>query len=128
MSDTPVDDGPAAVQPTRITLLSRSRALEISWADGHISVYPYPYLRWHCPCAECKGEFGRPGLLDIVDHLSPEKEALRQVELVGAYALQPVWQDGHDTGLFTFETLRDLCPCPTCDSERRMRWEQTERH
>lgn len=106
-------------QPKRITTLQRSKAVEICWADGHCSTYSYAYLRWHCPCAECRGEFGRPGRLDAIDHLAPEEEELRSLELVGAYGLQPVWANGHEIGIYAFETLRALCPCAACEA---LRW------
>ena len=43
---------------------------------------------------------------------------LQAIEPVGRYALRPVWRDGHDTGLFTYEYLRELCPCPECAADR----------
>ncbi|MCL5946418.1 MAG: DUF971 domain-containing protein [Chloroflexi bacterium] len=107
------------IQPERITILKQSKAVEIRWADGHCGTYSYAYLRWHCPCAECRGEFGRPGRLDAVDHLAPEEEELSSLEFVGAYALQPVWASGHEIGIYTFETLRALCPCSECEVLRQ---------
>jgi DUF971 family protein len=43
---------------------------------------------------------------------------LQDLEPVGRYAIKPVWRDGHDTGLFTYEYLRELCPCPECVADR----------
>ncbi len=44
---------------------------------------------------------------------------LLRAEPVGNYALSLIWSDGHSTGIYTWEYLRDLCPCPECDSARR---------
>lgn len=95
--------------------------LVIDWDDGHRSVYTFKHLREHCPCAMCREERQKP-----VDpfHVLSERELqaprdLRPVELtpVGRYAYKIVWNDGHDTGLFTLESLRALCQCPTCASQ-----------
>jgi DUF971 family protein len=82
--------------------------LAIKWADGSESFMPLERLRRACPCAGCKGE------IDILGNLykNPEKpyaaNAFKLVKLasVGGYAIQPVWADGHNTGIFSFEYLR----------------------
>jgi DUF971 family protein len=90
----------------------------IDWSDGHRSIYTWKHLRDNCPCAGCRGEFGQPP--DPFRILS-EKElsgpkVIRPVEIapVGRYAYKIVWNDGHDTGLYTLENLRALCQCPQC--------------
>jgi DUF971 family protein len=84
------------------------RLIRIEWTDGHESVYDFDRLRWACPCATCRGEMGRPGMLDQVDRLTPEQTELVDIEQVGRYALMPVWADGHNTGIFTYQYLREL--------------------
>jgi DUF971 family protein len=118
---------PTARRPPR---LDRARPIEIVadrpqgvlrvlWADRHESTYPFPVLRWNCPCAECAGEAGLPGRLQQVDHLEPAETTLRSVEAVGLYGIRPTWGDGHDTGIFGLELLRRLCPCPVCREEAK---------
>jgi len=84
--------------------------LAIKWDDGSESFIALEKLRRHCPCAGCKGE------MDIMGNLykGPERplsaDAFRLVRIanVGGYAVQPVWADGHATGLFSFEWLKRL--------------------
>ncbi len=88
--------------------------LEITWSDDHRSVYDFEYLRWRCPCAACQGEMGVPGSLAQVAELRPEQTQMAGIRTVGRYALQPIWQDGHDTGLYGLRLLRTICPCGEC--------------
>jgi len=106
--------------PSSIHADRQAGELQIVWADGHRSVYDFVSLRWLCPCAFCRGEAGQPGWLDSDPTLSPEQVTLSDISLVGHYALQPIWADGHGTGFYTFEHLRASCPCPE-DAERRAR-------
>jgi len=89
--------------------------LVIEWNDGHRGEYRWSHLRAHCPCAGCRGEQEQPP--DPFRILKPtELVPLKPVsfEPVGYYAYRIVWSDGHDSGLFTLEHLRDLCQCPAC--------------
>ena len=106
------------IEPTGITLHSSRKLVEVGWADGHVSSYPFELLRWGCPCAECRGEMGRPGLLDSPVALMPAQKELVDLQLVGRYAVQPRWADGHETGIYTFEDLRAMCPCEHCVRSR----------
>jgi DUF971 family protein len=82
--------------------------LAIQWPDGGESFIPLEALRRACPCAGCQGE------VDIMGNLykNPEQKLtaaafqLGRVIRVGGYAIQPVWADGHNTGIFSFEYLR----------------------
>lgn len=103
-----------SVEPTGITLLVDRKRVEISWADGHRSSYGFEFLRWGCPCAVCRGEMGRPGVLATTVALTPAQRELVDLQLVGYYGVQPRWADGHDTGIYTFEDLRAACPCAEC--------------
>jgi DUF971 family protein len=105
--------------PRKIKLDAGDNTLAIQWSDGHESFYPYRYLRSRCPCATCE-ETSPPveqpvGGLPILGQkpLHPER-----AELVGRYALQIYWSDGHSAGIYTFDHLRNLCPCPECTARR----------
>jgi DUF971 family protein len=82
--------------------------LAIKWDDGSESFIKLEVLRRACPCAGCKGE------MDIMGNLykSPDKPLapsafkLVRVGMVGGYAIQPLWGDGHGTGLYSFDYLR----------------------
>ena len=88
------------------------REFRITWEDGHASAYPARYLRERCPCAGCRDEWtGRP-LLDPAT--VPSDLGLKDARLVGNYAVQFVYTDGHTTGIYTFELLRRACPCSSC--------------
>lgn len=87
-------------------------AITITWAQDHVGVYPARDLRLACPCAGCVEEMsGRP-LLDP-DAVPTDVKPLT-VQLVGGYAMRITWSDGHDTGIYTWEHLAGLCPCPRC--------------
>jgi DUF971 family protein len=104
---TPVDIGPTA----------SGDALEIRWQDGHTSVFESRYLRLNCPCAGCVDEM--TGMRTLDPSVVPAGIYPTAIQYVGRYALQFVWSDGHDTGFYSFETLRKLCPCGKCGSEER---------
>jgi DUF971 family protein len=84
--------------------------LAIKWEDGTESFVKLEKLRRHCPCAGCKGE------VDIMGNLykNPDKPlsaaAFRLVRLTmaGGYAVQPLWGDGHGSGLYSFDYLRQV--------------------
>ena len=104
-------------QPTSFLLDEQDRKLYLSWDDGHETVYGWERLRWACPCAWCAGEGGLPGALANKQHLSQEETTLVNIEPVGRYGLTPVWEDGHRTGIYTYEKLRDLCECDICQQK-----------
>lgn len=85
--------------------------LAIRWDDGGESVVALEDLRRSCPCAHCSGEpdvtgrIRRPSRQPTYDERSFEA---RGWEMVGQYALQMVWGDGHDTGIYTWSLLREL--------------------
>ena len=97
--------------PTLVKRASPTRT-EITWNDGHFSVYPSWYLRENCPCANCVEEF--TGIRKLRKGSIPSGLERVNVEPVGNYALQFEWSDGHSTGIYTFEFLRQLCPCHQC--------------
>jgi DUF971 family protein len=107
--------------PLRIDANRAAGTLRVEWADGHVSSFDAPTLRWLCPCAYCRGEAGMPGWLDTNPSLTPDQVKLVDLSLVGNYAVQPLWGDGHHTGYHTFMLLRDRCPCDGCSAERATR-------
>jgi len=104
--------------PVRIHADRAARELQIGWADGHETRYDFVTLRWLCPCAFCRGEMGMPGWLDSKPTLSEAQTTLSSMELVGSYAVAPTWADGHHTGFYTFQRLREECPCPEDTAKR----------
>ena len=102
------------IKPKNITLNKTEGILEITWMDNQVCKYPLPELREACPCVECRGghqymtpEYDPDDILALTPARSYKVENL---ELVGNYALQPIWDDGHSTGLYTWEYLYKLCP------------------
>lgn len=94
--------------------------LLVNWDDGHSSLYSLPYLRTECPCAGCKGEvlFGkvyRPASLPV---FTPGMNEIQSMSPVGQYGIQTKWKDGHDTGIYSWDYLRLICPCEACTKVR----------
>ncbi|MBV8806002.1 MAG: DUF971 domain-containing protein [Sinobacteraceae bacterium] len=89
---------------TEIKVRNKSRLLEVSFADGSCFELPFEYLRVHSPSAEVKGH--GPGQEVLV--LGKENVGIRAVEPVGQYAVKIIFDDGHDTGLFTWRYLYEL--------------------
>lgn len=94
--------------PVEINHIKEKGLVRITWEDGHAGDYPRDYLRGYCPCAGCQGHGGQLKFIPVSD------AKLAEISTVGNYAIQFRWQDGHDTGIYTFEFLRALCPCPEC--------------
>jgi DUF971 family protein len=95
--------------PKNIELIGSE--LAVQWNDGSESFLPLRLLRGACPCAACGGE---PDVLgDIVRpevHYTPRSFELKKWQLIGGYALQPTWGDGHASGLYTYDYLRRIDP------------------
>jgi len=94
--------------PTNVDVDRARQVMEITWEDGARTTYTAEQLRWSCPCAECRGEAGAPGRLSRVKALSDEELRIKDVTLVGQYALQIAFESGHATGLYSFSLLRRL--------------------
>jgi DUF971 family protein len=84
--------------------------LAIKWEDGSETFISLENLRRACPCAGCKGESDIMGNLykGPDKPLTPASFRLQTLVQVGSYALQPVWGDGHNTGLYSFEYLEKV--------------------
>ncbi len=113
------------LEPRGVEAEDATNTLHIAWNDGHTTQHDIEHLRWLCPCAECRGEWGVPGTLDRTRHLTAQQTALTDVQPVGRYALMPVWGDGHRTGIYTFDYLRNNCECPACQAKRASRRAQS---
>ncbi len=88
----------------------------VEWSDGHHSLYDAKYLRINCGCAECVEEWSRRKLLDPVS--VPADIRAEDYLMVGRYAVQFLWSDTHYTGIYPFDTLRQLCQCDDCKVAR----------
>jgi DUF971 family protein len=79
--------------------------LAVKWDDGSESYIPLEKLRRCCPCAGCQGEKDILGnVYKNPEHpLSSDAFRLQRIVQVGGYAIQPVWADGHATGLYSFD-------------------------
>lgn len=86
-------------------------SVEVLWTDGHRSVYHNRYLRDRCPCATCRQRPVRS--LPILR--GADVHPLR-IAVVGRYAIGIEWSDRHTTSIYGYETLRQICPCETCQS------------
>ena len=95
------------VSPVNIQIIGGEIA--IAWNDGTETYLPLEVLRRHCPCAQCGGEPDVLGntMKPTVTHTAASFR-IRSFEVVGGYALQPVWEDGHGSGLYTFQSLQKL--------------------
>jgi len=99
-----MSSAPSEPLATQIRLRRASRLLEVSFADGSRFELPFEYLRVHSPSAEVKGH--GPGQEVLV--LGKENVGVAAIEPVGRYAVKLVFDDGHDTGLYTWKYLHEL--------------------
>jgi DUF971 family protein len=120
--------------------VSSGAGVDITWADGHSSHYNFAYLREECPCAMCNDErmkkaqgqekdqqlkkdnASHAAALPLSSPLLPlykPKLAAKSAHAVGNYAMQIDFNDGHATGIFSFDYLRTICPCQECAREYR---------
>jgi len=102
------------MRPTRIDVNRSESYLEIEWEDGAVCRYPLSHLREACPCVECRGGHENMGAANLPDNiltLQPMRSyGIEGIEPVGNYAIQPLWDDGHQTGIYTWGYLRRICP------------------
>jgi len=109
--------------------ISTGKGMDITWSDGHTSHYEFPYLRDLCPCALCNDEREKkarvgtlvsgPSSASAVLPMFKPKATARGAAPVGNYAIQIEFSDGHSTGIYSFEHLREICPCEICAREFR---------
>lgn len=105
-------------QPLSVDV-SLTQGITIAWTDGNTSHYAIPTLRAACPCATCADLHGTgerptavapPPPAALLPIFKPTGATLLSVQPVGRYALQLEFSDGHKTGIFTWEYLRELDP------------------
>jgi DUF971 family protein len=110
--------------------VSTGEGVEITWSDMHTSRYDFPYLRDHCPCALCNDEREKKakGGADSGSALLPmykPRVTAKSANAVGNYAVQIQFSDSHATGIFSFEHLREICPCEACARDFRSAAKET---
>jgi DUF971 family protein len=95
------------LEPTNVQQIGNE--LAIQWSDGIESFIDLQFLRRACPCAACGGE---PDVLGNIIRpnvsYSDNSFELEGFQIVGGYAIQPRWADGHNTGIYSFQYLRRL--------------------
>ena len=96
------------MKPKKIEI--KDNNLVIEWDDDSKSLISLKYLRDECPCAGCKGEtvllktYRPPEIKNITTGMYK----INDIKIVGGYAIQIFWKDGHNTGIYSWEYLRDL--------------------
>lgn len=103
--------------------LDRTRGLRIQWSDGSTGDIPLAALRRACPCATCRAEREERSRNPLAV-VAPVGDQSRMVtaetaELTGHYALRVVWKDGHNTGIYNFALLYELCQQAAAAGARR---------
>lgn len=114
-----------ATEPDHIAI-SKSKGIKIDWKDGHTSSYPLALLRDECPCASCTGAHGTEPQRTNYSKPDPApfqmyKPVLKMlgVEEVGSYAIRIAWNDGHGSGIYSWNHFRKICPCEVCRAARQ---------
>lgn len=97
------------MQPKQIKIFEKEKLL-IKWNDDSETILLLKYMRDECPCASCKGETillrtYRPPKPQII---SLDMYKVKSMEVVGGYAIQISWKDGHNTGIYSWEYIRQL--------------------
>jgi DUF971 family protein len=104
--------------------VSKSRGIDIDWKDGHHSFYPVVYLRDWCPCATCAGTHGTEPRKKTSEapanpfQMYTPRIKMDSIEQSGNYALHIAWNDGHSSGIYSWDYLRRVCPCEACKATR----------
>jgi DUF971 family protein len=116
---TPIDQ---RKKPTAVKIhVKTGTGVDITWADGHSSHFDFPFLRENCPCATCNDERAKkesapagPQLSSPLLPMYKPKPRAQSASQVGHYAIQISFNDGHSSGIFSYDYLRTMCPCPDC--------------
>jgi DUF971 family protein len=111
-------------KPTSVKIhVSNGAGVDVIWADGHASHYEFAYLREECPCATCNdardkkaalGEVASPFKSSPVLPMFKPKPRAQAATVMGNYAVQISFTDGHSTGIYSYDHLRNICPCAEC--------------
>ena len=86
------------------------------WSDGHLGRYAARDLRLACRCAGCVDEWTHQSLIRE-DHV-PQDVKPTAIQVMGNYALHIDWSDGHNTGIYSYDYLREVCACDECKAKR----------
>ncbi len=112
---------PISTNPEEINVSRAKREVHIRWQDGHESVFGFDTLRQQCPCALCNDQRNKQsasGGLSLTVLSGPVLQAgqiqVSEVKPIGRYAVNFVWSDGHDSGIYSYTFLRKACPCLIC--------------
>ena len=95
---------------------STQEAVNIEWDDGHKSHYVPRELRMACRCAACVDEWTHENRIDV-GRIPPTIKPVK-MDVIGQHALHIAWSDGHSTGIYTYDYLREVCACETCKAPR----------
>jgi DUF971 family protein len=110
------------LQPVKLALSPENRLL-IEWSDGTRRSYSLRELRDWCPCATCREKRSQPAapaaLLPVLSPAEARPLALVEMKPVGNYAYTIRFSDGHDTGIYTFELLRELGKDDSADDQKK---------
>ena len=119
---------PPSIDPKSVKVnLTTGDGVDIEWKDRHRSHYSFVFLRDACPCALCDDEREKtnrepgeppkpkPGALPMFK----EKAKPVSAEGVGKYAIKFNWNDGHELGIYSWQYLRDVCPCEECKATKK---------
>ncbi len=90
---------------------------KITWKDNHESTYDSYNLRVICPCAECRGGHGGK-IGDNTKNITPPI-TINDYSNVGRYAIAFIFSDMHRAGIYSFDYLREICPCETCKGDAK---------
>ncbi len=97
--------GPA-IEPREI-VQEGAATVRLVWGDGRECRYGAAALRRVCPCAQCVNEMTGQRMLDPAS--IPDALTIQKLDIVGRYALTFRWSDNHQTGIYSFRLLRELC-------------------
>ena len=98
------------VWPTKLQIVSDNQ-LQIDWNDGQTRRYPFRELRDRCPCATCREKRSQPkpaALLPVLTAAEAQPLRILGMKPVGNYAYSIQFSDGHDTGIYSLDLLREL--------------------
>jgi DUF971 family protein len=104
----------STLRPTDITLDKTRAVLVITWNTGERHEFPLSHLREACPCVECRGGHAFMGMefaSDDILKLTPRRSCtVTEIRPVGSYAICLIWDDGHSTGIYSWEYLHHIAP------------------
>lgn len=99
--------------------IDSEQGMLVEWPDGHQSRFSFESLRAACPCAACRDQNQRRDPRIETPPRPPSATRLSRVFPIGRYAVCLVWGDGHNTGIYSWEYLRERCDCFACRLDRR---------